>query len=227
MSLALDVECGSRRPPGRAAARPSSTRWRMASERESNFCITAQRSTSAVSLAGSRTADTGSRPVAGRTRHLCFWFIAFAIKMVPRANPSGVAQAARDQTRESSDTPRLKAFWRVAPSVRFSRRAIFLAGVLLRASDFNSRTSPTVHSRRARRFLAVTPSHAVWPAYHGSGLGNLLSFPPQANLKGRTPRLAREAIRRPALSLGPPMTVPACDVIGRGYSRDRSGGVLV
>jgi hypothetical protein len=189
--LALDVECGSRRPPGRAAARPSSTRWRMASERESNFCITAQRSTSAVSLAGSRTADTGSRPVAGRTRPLCFCFIAFAIKMVPRANPSGVAQPARDQTRESSDTPRLKAFWRVAPSVRFSRRAIFLAGVLLRASDFNSRTSPTVHSRRVRRFLAIMPSHAVWPAYHARAWGICcLSLPRQP--EGAPPRLARE-----------------------------------
>ncbi len=41
----------------------------------------------------------------------------------------------------------LNAFWRVAPSVRFRVLAIFLAGVLLRASDFNSRTCTDVQAR--------------------------------------------------------------------------------
>jgi len=44
------------------------------------------------------------------------------------------------QARESSDNPILNAFWRVAPSVRLSILAIFLAGVFFRASDFSSRT---------------------------------------------------------------------------------------
>ena len=41
----------------------------------------------------------------------------------------------------------LNAFCRVAPSVRFSFRAIRPAGVLLCAADFNSRTSAVVHAR--------------------------------------------------------------------------------
>jgi hypothetical protein len=52
------------------------------------------------------------------------------------------------QPRESNDTPSANAFCRVAPSVRLSDFAIFAAGVLLRADDFNSRTSCFVHSRR-------------------------------------------------------------------------------
>jgi len=49
--------------------------------------------------------------------------------------------------RESSDNPILSAFCRVAPSVRFSVLAIFLACVFLRASDFSSRTSAVVQVR--------------------------------------------------------------------------------
>jgi len=58
------------------------------------------------------------------------------------------------QARESSDKPRLNAFCRVAPSVRFKALAIFPAGVFLRAADFNSRTSADVHERRFE-FLAI------------------------------------------------------------------------
>jgi len=58
------------------------------------------------------------------------------------------------QARESSDSPRLNAFCRVAPSVRFKALAIFPAGVFLRAPDFNSRTSADVHERRPE-FLAI------------------------------------------------------------------------
>jgi hypothetical protein len=57
--------------------------------------------------------------------------------------------------RESSDNPRLNAFWRVAPSLRLRLLAIFLAGVLLRAADFNSRTSPLVQGRRFEFLLAT------------------------------------------------------------------------
>jgi len=44
------------------------------------------------------------------------------------------------QERESSDKPKLKAFWRVAPSVLFKLRAMTEAGVLFRARVFNVRT---------------------------------------------------------------------------------------
>jgi hypothetical protein len=52
----------------------------------------------------------------------------------------------------------LKAFWRVAPSVRFSHLAIFLVGVLLRANALSSRTSFEVQARRFFEFLAITAS---------------------------------------------------------------------
>ena len=58
--------------------------------------------------------------------------------------------------REFSDTPKASAFWRVAPTVRLRARAIFGAGVLLRAIVFNSFTSLLVHSRRFA-FLAMVP----------------------------------------------------------------------
>jgi hypothetical protein len=49
----------------------------------------------------------------------------------------------------------VNAFWRVAPSLRLRLLAIFLAGVLLRAADFNSRTSPLVQGRRFEFLLAI------------------------------------------------------------------------
>jgi hypothetical protein len=58
-----------------------------------------------------------------------------------------VARIFGSYIRESSDNPMLNAFCRVAPSVRFSVRAIFFAGVFLRASDFNSRTFAVVQAR--------------------------------------------------------------------------------
>ena len=64
----------------------------------------------------------------------------------------------RFQARESSDNPRVKAFCRVAPSLRFRLLAIFLAGVFLRAADFNSRTSAIVQGRRLEFLLAIYDS---------------------------------------------------------------------
>lgn len=52
------------------------------------------------------------------------------------------------QLRESSDSPILKAFCRVAPSVRFRVRAMLAARVFLRAIVFSRRTSDNVHERR-------------------------------------------------------------------------------
>ncbi len=49
----------------------------------------------------------------------------------------------------------LNAFCRVAPSVRFSARAIFGAGVLFRASDFNSRTWSVVQARLFDDFFTM------------------------------------------------------------------------
>ena len=60
-----------------------------------------------------------------------------------------------DQERESSDNPRLNAFCRVAPSVRFKVRAMLAARVFFLASVFNVRTSSDFHARRLE-FLAIS-----------------------------------------------------------------------
>jgi len=61
------------------------------------------------------------------------------------------------QERESSESPMLKAFWRVAPSVLFSFLAICAALVFLRAIVFSSRTSLEVHARRFFFLFAINP----------------------------------------------------------------------
>jgi hypothetical protein len=53
-----------------------------------------------------------------------------------------------NQARESRDSPKLKAFWRVAPSVRFNVLAMFDARVFFLAAVFNVRTSVVDHGRR-------------------------------------------------------------------------------
>lgn len=58
------------------------------------------------------------------------------------------------QARELRDIPRLEAFCRVAPVVRFSVRAMLAVRVFFFASVFNVRTSDAVHSRRFD-FLAI------------------------------------------------------------------------
>ena len=68
---------------------------------------------------------------------------------------SVVFKLAALHPRELSDNPRLNAFCRVAPSLRLRLLAIFLAGVLLRAADFNSRTSALVQGRRFEFLLAI------------------------------------------------------------------------
>jgi hypothetical protein len=65
------------------------------------------------------------------------------------------------QARESSDSPRLNAFCRVAPSDRFSVRAMLDAFVFFRAAVFKVRTSAAVHERRLD-FLAMQIS----PSFH-------------------------------------------------------------
>ena len=63
-----------------------------------------------------------------------------------------------DQARASSETPRENAFCRVAPSVRLSSLAIFLAFVFFRASDFKVRTSDDVQGRFFVTFFTISIS---------------------------------------------------------------------
>jgi hypothetical protein len=65
------------------------------------------------------------------------------------------ARPRKFQERESSESPMLNAFCRVAPSVLFSFLAILEAGVFLFAIDFSSRTSVEVHARRFFVLLAI------------------------------------------------------------------------
>jgi hypothetical protein len=65
--------------------------------------------------------------------------------------------AEKNQERESSESPMLNAFWRVAPSVLFNFLAIFDAAVFFFAKDFNSRISVAVQARRFLDFLAINP----------------------------------------------------------------------
>src|ERR1700757_3375671 len=64
---------------------------------------------------------------------------------------------SENQERESSESPMLKAFWRVAPSVLLSFFAICDALVFLRAIVFSSRSSLEVHARRFFFLFAITP----------------------------------------------------------------------
>jgi hypothetical protein len=76
--------------------------------------------------------------------------------------------------RELSDTFNVKAFWRVAPSVRLSLRAIAAAGVFCRASDLSSRTSCALHTRLLD-LLTTLRSRSLPPPYppptRGEGVG--------------------------------------------------------
>jgi hypothetical protein len=65
-----------------------------------------------------------------------------------------------EKARVSSDTPRLNAFCRVAPSVLLKVRAMTFARVLLPASFFKVRTSFAVH---ARLFIDLASSRSLQP----------------------------------------------------------------
>ena len=64
-----------------------------------------------------------------------------------------------DQERESSESPMLNAFCRVAPSVRFKVRAMLATRVFFLASVFNVRTCSVVHARR------FPPPWSRFPSY--------------------------------------------------------------
>jgi len=63
------------------------------------------------------------------------------------AAQKGAAAVVHNYPRESSESPMLNAFCRVAPSDRFKRRAIDPAGTFFRASDLSSRTCTAVQAR--------------------------------------------------------------------------------
>jgi hypothetical protein len=67
---------------------------------------------------------------------------------------AGRGSGLPDQERELSDNPRLNAFCRVAPSVRFRVRAMLATRVFFWASVFNLRTSSGFHACRLD-FLAI------------------------------------------------------------------------
>jgi hypothetical protein len=71
---------------------------------------------------------------------------------------------------ERRETPSWNAFWRVAPSVRFSLRAITLAFSFARARVRSSRTSSFVHERFTDFRAIVVPHNAFdWRRlYHGN-----------------------------------------------------------
>jgi len=67
------------------------------------------------------------------------------------------SSAAECQERESSESPMLNAFCRVAPSVLRSFLAIAAARDFLRAIVLSSRTSLEVHARRLFFLFAIKP----------------------------------------------------------------------
>jgi hypothetical protein len=74
-------------------------------------------------------------------------------------DPASLVQARkrqiRTQARVSSDKPKLNAFCRVAPSVRFSVLAIRGAPFFRRAIVVKVRTCSAVHARRFVALLAI------------------------------------------------------------------------
>src|SRR5215831_17896747 len=93
-----------------------------------------------------RRVDCSNRPPLKPTSN-AFQFVHFGLLRLPG--------------RELSDTLNVKAFWRVAPSVRLSLRAIWAAGVFCRASVLSSRTSCAVHSRLLDFLTTMTSGVAL------------------------------------------------------------------
>jgi hypothetical protein len=91
-------------------------------------------------------------------------FLPSEIKAIRRAIESYERAAAKERGfgienyrlpgfyRVSREIPMLKAFCRVAPSVRFKVRAMLPARVFFRASAFSVRTSDEDHERRFEFF---------------------------------------------------------------------------
>ena len=75
------------------------------------------------------------------------------LEFAARSETANIA-CAGDYPRESSESPMLNAFCRVAISVLFNLLAILAAGVFLRARDLSSRTCTDVQARLLA-FLAM------------------------------------------------------------------------
>jgi hypothetical protein len=82
--------------------------------------------------------------------------------------------------RELSDTFNVRAFWRVAPSVRLSLRAIWAVGVFCRASDLSSRTSCAVQSRLFD-FLTTMPSRVCSSSTSADSTNSHCQPPPESS----------------------------------------------
>jgi hypothetical protein len=84
----------------------------------------------------------GRAPIVAHGRRLEISYAALAARAGER-----LRAALSHRHRVSSDNPRLNAFWRVAPSVRFSCRPMRAAGVFSCASLFKVRISSDDHAR--------------------------------------------------------------------------------
>jgi hypothetical protein len=82
--------------------------------------------------------DKGVGSLAARSKEKAPHVRGFALR----------AELNSHQARESRDKPRLNAFCRVAPSVRFKVRAMLAARVFFLAAVFRVRTSAADHERR-------------------------------------------------------------------------------
>jgi hypothetical protein len=105
-------------------------------------------------------ATAGAAMIAAAPRLAAHLQGAHAVAPAPKTGRRQTAQAwllIKLQERESSESPMLNAFCRVAPSVLRNFLAIFPAAVFFFASAFNSRTSVAVQARRFFDFLAINP----------------------------------------------------------------------
>jgi hypothetical protein len=75
----------------------------------------------------------------------------------PQTGLFRLIQICRNYMRESSDTPKLNAFCRVAPTLRFNAFAIFSAPVFFFAMVFKVRTFSPVQARLALFFIGSLP----------------------------------------------------------------------
>jgi hypothetical protein len=75
----------------------------------------------------------------------------------PQTGLFRLVQICRNYMRESSDTPKLNAFCRVAPTLRFNAFAIFSAPVFFLAMAFKVRTFSPVQARLALFFIGSLP----------------------------------------------------------------------
>src|SRR6266516_2319960 len=110
---------------------------------------------------------------------------------------------ALSHRRWPSGKPRLSAFCRSAPTVRFMTFAIFFTGDLLREYAFSSRTSAFDQVRRLvrlARLLAIRVGHSFSPGDHRFSRGSGPAVPDEACWRRRV-WVSRPARCPPASSI--------------------------